>query len=389
MLKKSKLILFLITISMFFASCDDKSKNQIANEELEVGYITLEKQKFSLIQELSGRVKPKLVSEIRPQISGIVKERLFVEGSFVNKGDILYTIDKASYQADFNKALASLNSAKAALASSSAKLSRIEELVKFDGASKQELDDTKANYLQAKALLEQRNAELENSKIDLQRCDIKAPISGYIGISSVTSGALVIANQTNALASIKDSSYVYVDLNQSYSEMLNLKNLLNLNKDVDKNKNNDENQNKKTFVSLTLDDGSLYPVKGILQSKELEVDENTGTVTLRAEFENSDNILLSGMFVKASIESSSKIDGFLIPQQAVQRDQKANPIVTILNEDNTTKKQALITQRAIGNKWLVSSGITSNDKIIIEGLNKITPKSKLVPKDLNEKYRDQ
>lgn len=385
MLKKSKLILFLITISILISACEEKSKNQIANEELEVGYITLEKQELSLIQELSGRVKPKLVSEIRPQISGIVKERLFVEGSFVNKGDILYTIDKASYQADFNKSLASLNSAKAALASSSAKLNRIEELVKFDGASKQELDDTKANYLQAKALLEQRNAELENSKIDLQRCDIKAPISGYIGISSVTSGALVIANQTNALASIKDSSYVYVDLNQSYSEMLNLKNLLNLNKA--KNKDNDKNE--KTFVSLTLDDGSLYPIKGILQSKELEVDENTGTVTLRAEFENSDNILLSGMFVKASIESSSKIDGFLVPQQAVQRDQKANPIVTILNEDNTIKKQIIITQRAIGNKWLVSSGITSSDKIIIEGLNKITPKAKLVPKDLNEKYRDQ
>lgn len=385
MLKKSKLILFLITISMLISACEEKSKNQIKNEEVEVGYITLEKQKLSLIQELSGRVKPKLVSEIRPQISGIVKERLFVEGSFVNKGDILYTIDKASYQADFNKALASLNSAKAALASTSAKLSRIEELVKFDGASKQELDDTKANYLQAKALLEQRNAELENSKIDLQRCDIKAPISGYIGISSVTSGALVIANQTNALASIKDSSYVYVDLNQSYSEMLNLKNLLKLNKDND----NDENQNKETFVSLTLDDGSIYPIKGILQSKELEVDENTGTVTLRAEFENSDNILLSGMFVKASIESSSKIDGFLVPQQAVQRDQKANPIVTILNEDNSTRKQTLVTQRAIGNKWLVSSGITSSDKIIIEGLNKITPKSKLLLKDLNEKYRDK
>ncbi|RBQ25865.1 efflux RND transporter periplasmic adaptor subunit [Arcobacter sp. CECT 9188] len=376
MFEKSKFTIFIAIILILFSACENKDNKKFIPKPVEVGFITLDKVQFALEQELSGRVKPKFISEVRPQITGIVQEQLFKEGSFVKKGDILYKIDKSTYQMEFNQAQASLNSAKANLISIEAKLKRVEELIKFDGASQQELDDTKASYLQAKALVEEKLANFENTKINLQRCEIKAPISGYIGISTITSGALVLANQSDYLTTIKDSSKVFVDLNQSYNDILKLKKVL------------PTNDFRNTFVTLILDDNTIYSKKGILESKELAVDENTGTVTLRAEFENEDNILLSGMYVKAIIETSSKVDSFLVPQQAVLRDQKANPIITILNEDDGIKTKIIEIQRAIGNKWLVTSGVNEDDKIIIEGLNKINDKSKVIPKDLTDKYKD-
>ncbi|MFV7789237.1 efflux RND transporter periplasmic adaptor subunit [Aliarcobacter lanthieri] len=376
MFEKSKFTIFIAIILILFSACENKDNKKFIPKPVEVGFITLDKVQFALEQELSGRVKPKFISEVRPQITGIVQEQLFKEGSFVKKGDILYKIDKSTYQMEFNQAQASLNSAKANLISIEAKLKRVEELIKFDGASQQELDDTKASYLQAKALVEEKLANFENTKINLQRCEIKAPISGYIGISTITSGALVLANQSDYLTTIKDSSKVFVDLNQSYNDILKLKKVL------------PTNDFRNTFVTLILDDNTIYSKKGILESKELAVDENTGTVTLRAEFENEDNILLSGMYVKAIIETSSKVDSFLVPQQAVLRDQKANPIITILDEDDGIKTKIIEVQRAIGNKWLVTSGVNENDKIIIEGLNKINDKSKVIPKDLTDKYKD-
>ncbi|MBL3520149.1 efflux RND transporter periplasmic adaptor subunit [Arcobacter lanthieri] len=376
MFEKSKFTIFIAIILILFSACENKDNKKFIPKPVEVGFITLDKVQFALEQELSGRVKPKFISEVRPQITGIVQEQLFKEGSFVKKGDILYKIDKSTYQMEFNQAQASLNSAKANLISIEAKLKRVEELIKFDGASQQELDDTKASYLQAKALVEEKLANFENTKINLQRCEIKAPISGYIGISTITSGALVLANQSDYLTTIKDSSKVFVDLNQSYNDILKLKKVL------------PTNDFRNTFVTLILDDNTIYSKKGILESKELAVDENTGTVTLRAEFENEDNILLSGMYVKAIIETSSKVDSFLVPQQAVLRDQKANPIITILDENDGIKTKIIEIQRAIGNKWLVTSGVNEDDKIIIEGLNKINDKSKVIPKDLTEKYKD-
>ncbi|RBQ30440.1 efflux transporter periplasmic adaptor subunit [Arcobacter sp. FW59] len=376
MFTKSKFTIFITTILILFSACEKKEDTKFTPKPTEVGFINLNKVQFALEQEISGRVKPKFISQVRPQITGIVQEQLFKEGSFVKQGDILYKIDKSTYQMEFNQANASLNSAKANLVSIDAKLKRVEELIKFDGASKQELDDAKANYLQANALVQEKIANLENAKINLQRCDIKAPISGYIGISTVTSGALVLANQSDYLTTIKDSSKVFVDLNQSYNDILKLKKFL------------PTNDFTNTSVTLILDDGSVYSKKGVMESKELAVDENTGTVTLRAEFENEDNILLSGMYVKAIIETSTKVDSFLVPQQAVLRDQKANPIITIIDENNGTKTKIIEIQRAIGNKWLVTSGIDENDKIIIEGLNKINDKSKVIPKDLTDKYKD-
>ena len=374
-IKTIKTIFLLFFITLFLSSCEQKNDgNQKAQNPIEVGYINPKKEPINLEIELIGKVKAKELALVRPQVSGIIEKQLFKEGSFVKQGDILYKIDSASYKATLNQSLALLNSAKASLISAEAKSKRAEELLKFDGISKQEADEIKASYLQAKALVEQRAAELENSKIDLNRCEIKAPISGYIGISNVTVGALVNANQSEELVNIRDTQTVFVDLSQSYNEILNLKSIGDLEDDIE--------------VSLKFDNGFEYPIKGKLEARELSVDESSQTVTLRAVFSNPNNLLLSGMMTKAILKSKKSIDGFLIPQQAVLRDQKANPIVTLVTPENKTITKIVKIQRSVGNKWLILDGLEESDKIVVEGLNKINSRSVVSLKDLNSQYKD-
>ena len=374
-IKTIKTIFSLFFIILFLSSCEQKNDgNQKAQNPIEVGYINPKKEPINLEIELIGTVKAKELALVRPQVSGIIEKQLFKEGSFVKQGDILYKIDSATYKATLNQSLALLNSAKASLISAEAKSKRAEELLKFDGISKQEADEIKASYLQAKALVEQRAAELENSKIDLNRCEIKAPISGYIGISNVTVGALVNANQSEELVNIRDTQTVFVDLSQSYNEILNLKSIGDLEDDIE--------------VSLKFDNGFEYPIKGKLEARELSVDESSQTVTLRAVFSNPNNLLLSGMMTKAILKSKKSIDGFLIPQQAVLRDQKANPIVTLVTPENKTITKIVKIQRSVGNKWLILDGLEESDKIVVEGLNKINSRSVVSLKDLNSQYKD-
>ena len=374
-IKTIKTIFSLFFIILFLSSCEQKNDgNQKAQNPIEVGYINPKKEPINLEIELIGKVKAKELALVRPQVSGIIEKQLFKEGSFVKQGDILYKIDSASYKATLNQSLALLNSAKASLISAEAKSKRATELLKFDGISKQEADEIKALYLQAKALVEQRAAELENAKIDLNRCEIKAPISGYIGISNVTVGALVNANQSEELVNIRDTQTVFVDLSQSYNEILNLKSIGDLEDDIE--------------VSLKFDNGFEYPIKGKLEARELSVDESSQTVTLRAVFNNPNNLLLSGMMTKAILKSKKSIDGFLIPQQAVLRDQKANPIVTLVTPENKTITKIVKIQRSLGNKWLILDGLEESDKIVVEGLNKINSRSVVSLKDLNSQYKD-
>ena len=374
-IKTIKTIFSLFFIIFFLSSCEQKNDgNQKAQNPIEVGYINPKKEPINLEIELIGKVKAKELALVRPQVSGIIEKQLFKEGSFVKQGDNLYKIDSATYKATLNQSLALLNSAKASLISTEAKSKRAEELLKFDGISKQEADEIKASYLQAKALVEQRAAELENSKIDLNRCEIKAPISGYIGISNVTVGALVNANQSEELVNIRDTQTVFVDLSQSYNEILNLKSIGDLEDDIE--------------VSLKFDNGFEYPLKGKLEARELSVDESSQTVTLRAVFSNPNNLLLSGMMTKAILKSKKSIDGFLIPQQAVLRDQKANPIVTLVTPENKTITKIVKIQRSVGNKWLILDGLEESDKIVVEGLNKINSRSVVSLKDLNSQYKD-
>ena len=374
-IKTIKTIFSLFFIILFLSSCEQKNDgNQKAQNPIEVGYINPKKEPINLEIELIGKVKAKELALVRPQVSGIIEKQLFKEGSFVKQGDILYKIDSATYKATLNQSLALLNSAKASLISAEAKSKRATELLKFDGISKQEADEIKASYLQAKALVEQRAAELENAKIDLNRCEIKAPISGYIGISNVTVGALVNANQSEELVNIRDTQTVFVDLSQSYNEILNLKSIGDLEDDIE--------------VSLKFDNGFEYPIKGKLEARELSVDESSQTVTLRAVFSNPNNLLLSGMMTKAILKSKKSIDGFLIPQQAVLRDQKANPIVTLVTPENKTITKIVKIQRSVGNKWLILDGLEESDKIVVEGLNKINSRSVVSLKDLNSQYKD-
>lgn len=369
-----KNLLFILIFSILFQACENKNiQKKIETKAVEVGFITAKKVPFSTIFEATGRVKAQDIAQIRPQISGIVEDIVFKEGSFVKKGDILYKIDDSTYKATLNQAKASLNSAKANLQIVSIKKNRVEELSKFDGISKQELDDIKANYLQAQALVLQKEAELELAKINLERTNIKAPISGYIGISNITKGALVLANQSEALATIINSDFVNIDLNISYLEFINLKN------DID--------FNQKIEVTIFINN-KPFEVKGILESKELNIDESSSTVTLRARVKNINNTLLQGVFVKAVFENPNKVDSFLIPQQAVLRDQRANPVVSIIKDNNRIEKRVIQISRAVNNKWLVRSGINEDDKIIIEGLNKINNQSLISAIDLNNKYKD-
>ena len=369
-----KIFLFLL-VSLFFG-CNNENNNDISSEtqQIEVGYITLKSEEVPLQQELSGRIKAIYKSEVRPQIDGIIKEQLFKEGSFVKKGDILYVIDPDSYQAIYEEALATLKSSEANLITLKLKNERYEESVKFDVISKQEADDAKAAYLQAIALVEQNKALVKSAKINLDRTKIKAQVSGFIGISNYTVGALVSQNQTNALTTIRDTTKVYVDLSQSNNQLFKLK---RLNKDSIKENDID--------VNIILPDDTLYKHTGKLKLQEISVDEDTGYVTLRAEFPNPDGELLDNMFVNTIIENGN-VNAFLVPQQAVTLDAKSNYIVTTIQKDNTIQTKKITVVRAIDNKWLVTDGISQTDKIIIEGLGKINEKSIVIPKDVNNLY---
>jgi membrane fusion protein (multidrug efflux system) len=374
MVLNSRSLLFFI-ITVIFLGCQ-KSDVIAENRPVEVGIVLLKEQTIALEQELSGRAKASVTAEVRPEVSGIIKKVVFEEGQKVKKGDILYEINSDVYQSAYDGANASLQSAKANFEALKLKKSRYDELIKFEGISKQEYDDMTAAYLQAKAFVGEKEAALNKAEIDLQKTKISAAISGIIGISSVTEGALVTALQSEPLTTIRFIDTIYVDLSQSSNQLLALRKLLN-----------EQHVLKGSAeVKLKLLDDSFYEHKGVLKLQEIAVDEGTSTVTLRAEFPNPNGVLLPGMYVRAVIEEAVNTKAFLIPQQAVLRDSRANPIITIVTEDNGTITKIIETKRVVGNKWLVVGGVENTDKIIIEGLNKINSRSKVSFVDVTDKY---
>jgi membrane fusion protein (multidrug efflux system) len=362
-------------ITVVFCACQ---KSNIASESqpVEVGIIQLKEQPIAIEQEFSGRAKASVTAEIRPEVSGIVKKVVFKEGQKVKKGDILYEINLDTYKSVYDGANASLKSAKANLEALKLKKARYDELIKFEGISKQDHDDITAAYLQAEALVGEKEAALNKAAIDLQKTKISAPISGIIGISSVTEGALVTSLQSEPLTTIRFIDKMYVDLSQSSNQLLALRQLLS----------ERHIQKGSMEVKLKLLDGSFYKHKGILKLQEIAVDESTSTVTLRAEFPNSDNILLPGMYVRAVIEEAVNTKAFLVPQRAVLRDSRANPIITVVTEDNGTLTKIIDTKKAVGDKWLVTDGVEEKDKIVIEGLNRINSRSKVTFVNVTDKY---
>lgn len=335
-----------------------------------VSVITVEPQEVVLTTELPGRTTAHLVAEVRPQVGGIIRKRLFTEGSDVRAGQVLYQIDPATYQAAHASARAVLARAEANLVPARLKEERFRDLVKSKAVSQQDHDDARAALLQAEADVAAAKAGLESARINLAYTRITAPISGRIGRSSVTDGALVTASQPTALATIQQLSSMYVDVTQSSAEMLRLKQYL-------ASGLLQKNGAAQTRVRLILEDGSSYPLPGILKFSEVTVEQSTGSITLRAVFPNPKQTLLPGMFVRAVLEEGRSDRALLVPQRGVSRDPAGNATVMVIGAGDTVEPRVIKVARTVGDAWLVSDGLKAGDRVILEGIQKAKPGTKV------------
>lgn len=346
---------------ILLAACDQNSNSQAGASAPEVGVKTLQAESVMLENQLSGRVTGTMVSEVRPQVAGIIKKRLFTEGDEVKAGQVLYQIDPATYQASYDQAVAQLKNAQALVKSSKLKAERYATLVKDNGVSRQDADDALATYQQNIASVAEYRAAVESARINLDYTRVRAPISGRIGISSVTPGALVTASQDTVLATIRQLDPIYVDLTQSSVQLLKLK----------RQQASLQKGDAPVPVTVKLEDGTAYSHSGKLELAEVAVDEATGTVTLRAVFPNPEHELLPGMYVRANVASGTKNDAILAPQQGITRDARGNGTALVVDKDNKVESREVVTDRVIGNKWLITSGLQSGDKLIVEGTAKV------------------
>lgn len=330
----------------------------------EVAVQTLQPERVVLTTELPGRTSPFLVAEIRPQVNGLILKRLFQEGSEVKEGDALYQIDPGPYQAVLDQAQASLAAAEASLPSVQSRAERMKKLVGVNAVGQQEADEAEAAYQKAVAAVAAARAQVESARINLANTPIKAPISGRIGLSSVTVGALVTAHQPLALTTVQQMDPIYVDVTQSSADLLKLRASL-------------ESGRLKTDgarkVRLVLENGQAYPLEGRFQFRDVTVDPGTGAVTLRMVFPNPRQVLLPGMFVRAIVEDGVDEQGLLVMQEGVTRDAKGNATALVLDPQNKVEQRTLVVDRAIGNRWHVAEGLKAGDRIIVEGVQKVRP----------------
>jgi len=358
-------LLAALLVVLLLAGCDRGQQSQPPPVP-KVSTVTVQTQKIMLTTELPGRTSAFRVAEIRPQVSGLIQKRLFTEGSDVKAGQVLYQIDPAPFQAVFDNALAALARAEANLPAIRLRAERYGELLPDKAVSRQNYDDAAAALKQALAEIEYWKAQVKTARINLGYCRVVAPISGRIGRSSVTDGAIVTAYQPMALATIQQLDPIYVDVPRSTAELLRLKNRLE-----DGRLNHDgTNQNK---VKLILEDGTAYPLEGTLQFSDVTVDPTTGSVILRVIFPNPEGVLLPGMFVRAVIREGVNEQAILVPQQGVSRDRKGNPFALIVSADGKVEQRQLTLDRAIGDKWLVSAGLAPGDRVIVEGMQRVRP----------------
>lgn len=328
-----------------------------------VSVISIKPQSQVLTTELVGRTQAFMVAQIRPQVGGIVQRRLFVEGADVKVGQALYQLDAASYTAALAQSQASLAKARATLKSAQSTARRDAELVKINAISQQDNEDAQATLLTAAADVQVAEAEVETARINLAYTRITSPVSGRIETSTVTPGALVVANQDSALTTVQQLDPIYVDVTQSTTQLLRLK------RDLASGvlQSNGDGQAR---VSLKLDDGSTYNQQGRLKVSGVSVNEGTGTVTLRAEFANPDHLLLPGMYVRAVLEQARNDQAILVPQKAVTR--SASGVTTaLLVVDGKVEQRQLSIDRAVGNQWWVTAGLKAGDQLIVEGGQKV------------------
>ena len=332
--------------------------------------MSLQSQPLRISTTLPGRTKANVTAEIRPQVGGILLDRAFLEGAEVKKGQLLYQIDPAPYRATMMRAQASYESARSLL-------KRYETLVKSRAISQQEYDDARSQFLQSEAAL-------ESARIDLGYTRIIAPISGRIGRSTVTKGALVTANQSGAMATIQQLDPIYVDIVQPSIALLQLKQ--DLADGVLKTDNEDQ-----ADVTLSLENGRRYEYTGKLQFSEVSVNEDTGSVVLRAIFPNPKGTLLPGMFVRAELAEGTRQEAILVPQRSVSRDNQGTATVLKLNEKNIVERSQITTERSIDGQWLINSGLSAGDRIVVDGLQHVQPGAqvKVVPADSTKIAQNQ
>lgn len=331
-----------------------------------VGVLTVQPQRVALSTELPGRTVPFLIADVRPQVNGIVKTRNFREGSDVKAGAALYQIDPATYKAAYDSNVAALAKAQASLKTTRLKADRYKELVAIQAVSQQDYDDAAASLGQGEADVASAKANVETSRINLAYARVDAPISGRIGKSSVTPGALVTASQTTALATIQQLDPIYVDVTQPSASLLRLKQAM-ARGDLQQAGTN------AAKVKLLLEDGSTYPLEGKLEFSDVTVDQSTGAITLRAVFPNPKADLLPGMYVRAVLQEGVKEQGLLVPQQAVSRDNAGKPTAYVVGNDNKLQRRTLETDRAVGDQWLVRSGLQAGDQLVVDGQQSARP----------------
>lgn len=384
-----KLVILIVIVSVatgayFFWSSDGKNSLSAAAQAsggagrppAEVSIVTIKEQSINFTKDLPGRTTPYKIAEIRPQVNGIITKRLYTEGSVVTEGQQLYQIDPATYEAALNSSRANLMKAEATLKAAQAQFSRIKELVKIDAISKQEFDNASATLDQGKADVAIAKAALATSQINLDYTKVFSPISGRIGKSFVTEGALVTANQTTALATVQQFDPIYVDVTQSSTELMELRRQLE--------------SAEKTPVTLLLDGGSkIYGEKGELQFSDVTVDQTTGSVQLRVLFPNPKQELLPGLFVHARIEQAKDPAAILVPQKAISRTANGGVTVFVVGEGDKVSVRPIKISQAIDDQWLVTEGLNAGDRIIVEGIQKVAPDAIVKPVEIENKQVSQ
>ena len=331
----------------------------------EVTVVTLKPQSVALTRDLPGRVSAYLVAEVRPQVSGIVKQRLFTEGSSVKAGQPLYELDDAIYRAQLNSARATLQKAQATEAAAQLTAGRAAEMIKIDAVSAQDNDNAIAALAQAKADVAAAQAAVDSSAVNLGYAHIVSPISGRIGKSGITQGALVTAQQAEALATVQQLDPIYVDVNQSSNEWLQLK------QDIDAGRLQAGASGAPTRI--VLENGTPYATEGKLQFSDVTVDPTTGNFLLRVVVANPNALLMPGMYVRAVVGEGIRPQGLLVPQRAVTRDAKGAATALVVGPDSKVELREVQVSRTVGDQWLVEGGLAGGDRVIVEGLQKVKP----------------
>lgn len=364
--KRISLFFSLLIAVVLLSACRQENPKTIAPGPMEVDILTIKQQLVNLTVELPGRTAAYRIAEVRPQVGGIIKKRLFTEGSEVKAGQLLYQIDPDTYQARFDSAKAALAKADALEHSARLKAERYRTLVQTKAVSDQDQVEMEANWKQAVADVAAAKAAVDSARINLDYTKLTAPISGRIGRSTVTEGALVTAEQATALATIQQLDPLYVDLNQSSTEMLNLKKELS----SEQTQHLEKSQSR---VKVLFEDGAEYSQPGTLEFSDVTVNQTTGTVILRAIVANPDQRLLPGMFVRARIDKGQRPNAILVPAISISRNSKGQPMVMLVNKESVVEARIVQTGQNIGDQVLVTEGLSEGEQVIVAGLQKIKP----------------